>query len=110
MKKSAINAIVGMALLATAAVAQAHQPYHGGVRAAVSVTVPVGRNGYAVLATAPYAYPARYYYPASYVRYDYVRGYGYGYRHGYKHHDKHCRYHGRYAYDNDRHHGHHGRH
>jgi len=94
--------------LATATLAQAHQPYNGGFRAAVSVAVPVGHNGYAVLATAPYLYPAPYYYPATYVRYDYVRGYKGGYRHGYKRYKKHGKHHDRYVYDDDWHHRRHG--
>ena len=109
MKKFAITAMIGMALLATSSMALAHPPYNGGVRAAVSVTFPVGRHGYATFATAPYVYPAPYYYPASYVRYDYVRGYGNGYRHGNKRQSKHGKHHDCYVYDDHRHgrHSHH---
>jgi hypothetical protein len=88
MKKFAITLIAGLTLLAAASVAQAHQRYYGGVRAAVSIAVPVGHHGFAVLGTAPYYYPVRYHYRAPYVGRAYARGYVSGYRHARKHHWK----------------------
>ena len=101
MKKFAITLIVGITLLAAASVAQAHSGCYGGYRGALSLAVPVGHHGYAVLGTAPYYYPGRYYYPAPYVRRGYVRGYRNGYPHGNKHGKKHGRHHDDYRYYDD---------
>lgn len=104
MKKFAVTLILGITFLAAASVAQAHSRYYGGYRGAISVAVPVGHYGYAVLSTAPYYYPARHYYPAPYVRSGYLHGYDDGYRHRNKHGKKHRRHHDGHGYDG----GHHG--
>ena len=99
MKKFAITVIAGLSLLAVASVAQAHTRYYGGVRAAVSIAVPVGHHGIAVLGTAPYYYPVRYHYREPYIGRAYARGYVSGYRHARKHHWKHEKY--RYDHHRD---------
>jgi len=103
MKKLVFTVIAGFSLLAVASVAQAHQRYYGGVRAAVSIAVPVGHHGIAVLGTAPYYYPVRYHYREPYLGRYYARGYVSGYRHARKHHWKHDHWkHEKYRYDRHR--------
>lgn len=104
MKRFTIAIIAGIMLLATASAAQAHSRHHGGFRGSVSIAVPVGHHGYAVLGSGPYFYgygPA-FYRPVPYARYDYALGYKYGYRHGHRHKHRHDKRH-HYDYRDDHH-------
>ena len=105
MNKLITTVLVGLPLLAATSLAEAHGWGHGGVQASVSIGVPIGNYGYAVVGTgpayypapvyypAPAYYPARVYYPAPYyypprATY-YGGGYGPGWKHGKKHHGHH---------------------
>ena len=76
MKKLVTTLLIGTALLTGATAVQAHPRGYGGIHGSVSIAVPLGHNGYALLGTAPYYYP--------YAGYGYVYGYRHGYRHAYR--------------------------
>ena len=109
MNKLITTVLIGLPLLAATSLAQAAGWGHGGVQASVSIGVPIGNYGYAVVGTGPVYYPApvyypppayypaRVYYPAPYYYPPpqawygpgYSPGYGPGWKHGKKHHGHH---------------------
>ena len=103
MKKRITILLAGMALLTAATVAQAHPRGYGVVHGSVSIAVPLGHHGYAVLGTAPYYYAA----PYAPYRYDYGYRHGnrHGYGHGHRHESRHHRGHGRDSWKHGKRHG-----
>jgi len=99
MKKFTITVIVGITLLAAASAAQAHSRYHSDFRGSVSVAIPVGHHGYAVLGAGPYFYGPAFYRPIPYARYNYLPGYDYRHRHVHKHKHRHDKRHDYYRHD-----------
>jgi hypothetical protein len=68
MNKLIAAVLVGLPLLAATSLAQADgRPNgwgHSGVQASVTIGVPIGNHGYAVVGTGPAYYPGPVYYPA----------------------------------------------
>jgi len=63
MNKLIATIIVGLPLLAATSLADANGWGNGGVRASISIGVPIGNYGYAAVSTGPVYYPAPVYYP-----------------------------------------------
>ena len=97
MKKLLATLIIGTSALAFASGAHAHGGSGVAVQGAVSIGVPIGNNGYAVVGVGPAYYPQPVYYPAPryyapavvYAPPRYVYG---GKKH---HHKKHGKKHGK---------------
>ena len=93
MKKHIATVFVGLTLLAATSMADASDWGHGGVHASVSIGVPIGNYGYAVVNTGPAYYPAPVYYAAPYYYAPrpvyYNGGYAQGWKHGNKRHGHH---------------------
>jgi hypothetical protein len=92
MKKLVTILSVTSLLLAAASTAQAHPNGAVGLQASISIAVPIGHNGYAVLGTGPY-YAAPYYPAPRYYHVPPARAYGPAYRHGHGHGKGHSKHH-----------------